>query len=204
MKHLSSKFLACILYWVWLCIIQDYVYCKTFDNYKEIKTLLVKLSNILCLPNQRNLCFDNDDILFNYISFVYFFLYKRYEIMCCKYPKLVKICRFINKFYEKSILEQILSVCTPTNGMVKPIKIDSPTSLGPSCVEIWPRARRDRLFLEIALVLKVNIDENSWNFVILFYSSNCNTKKRVGLFWRHEGTCSTLIYIYILFFSHSI
>ena len=53
-----------------------------------------------------------------------------------------------------------IGILTPTNGMMKPIKFGSSKSLSGSWTEIWKSAYRERLFLEMALVLQVNINEN--------------------------------------------
>ena len=53
-----------------------------------------------------------------------------------------------------------ISIPTPTNGMMNPLKVGFPKSLSGSWTEIWKSAYRERLFSEMGLVLQVNIDEN--------------------------------------------
>ena len=54
-------------------------------------------------------------------------------------PKIVKKMTSQTKSKKKHHLA-ILMVSSLTSGMIKPINVDFPTSLGIPCVEIWPHA----------------------------------------------------------------
>ena len=84
------------------------------------------------------------------------------------HPKL-NYCVSYYQNQGKKHPRDIVSASTPTNGMMKPKKIGFPESLGPSYTKLQLRACRKRLFLEIAQVPQVNIDENHSNLVIMFY-----------------------------------
>ena len=51
-----------------------------------------------------------------------------------------------------------ISIPTPTNGMMNPIKVSFPKSLSGSWTKIWKSAYRERLFSEMGLVLEVNVN----------------------------------------------